>query len=62
MASWFAINLRLLIVEGSKMGSDFEIFVVLFLAISAVSLGVIAKGVFAIRDAIVGQRNAPTKT
>jgi hypothetical protein len=49
-------------VEESKMGSDFEVFVVLLLAISAVSLGVIAKGVLAIRDALTKQRNLPNQT
>lgn len=37
---------------GNQVESDFQIFVVFFLAVSAVSLAVIAKGVFAIRDVI----------
>ena len=49
------------IVEGAIMG-DFGFFVTLFLGISAVSLIVIAKGIFAIRDAIDQQRNSPAKT
>ena len=42
------------------MSSDFEIYVVVFLAISAVSLGMIAKGVFAIRDAIAQRGSIKT--
>jgi hypothetical protein len=39
------------------MHSDFEVFVVVFLALIALSSGLIAWGVFAVRDAIATPRN-----